>query len=58
MDDVVTAVRLALADLLDFGHHAVQQRRQFFLGDFPRRPGKHVVDAHAGVGVFDGGLVG
>ncbi len=58
MDDVVAAVWLALADLLDLGHHAVQQPRQFFLGDLPWRPCQDVVDAHAGVRMFDGGLRG
>jgi hypothetical protein len=51
-------VGLALADLLDLGHQAVEECRQFFLGDFPRRPGQDVVDAHAGAGMLDGGLLG
>ena len=56
MDDVVPAMRLALADLLDLGHHAVQQAGQLLLGQLPRRAGQDVVDADAGVGMFDGGL--
>ena len=58
VDDVVPAVRLAPADLLDLGHHAVQQAGQLLLGNLVRRAGQDVVDADAGVGMFDGGLVG
>ena len=58
MDDVVAPVGLALADPLDFGDHAVQQFRQLLLRQLPRRPGQDVVDAHAGVRMFDGGLAG
>ena len=58
MDDVVAAVRLALADPVDFCHHGVQQCREFFLGQLPPRAGHDVVDADAGPRMFDGGLAG
>ena len=58
MDHVVAAVRLELPDPVDFGHHAVQQFRQFLLGQLPGRSGQDVVHADAGGGMFDGGLRG
>jgi hypothetical protein len=58
VDEVVAAVGLPAADAFDFGDHAVQQFGEFFFGEFAGRSGQHIVDADAGVGVFDGGLAG
>jgi hypothetical protein len=58
VDEVVPSVPLLPPDPFNFGHHAVQQFRQFLLRHFPPWSRCNIVNADARAGVFDGGLPG